>query len=768
VHNTVLGSWDIPRSNMNDQTTIEPHILIEEHYSYNVRVGTTTFMQPTTEHASVTVTVPYDGRFLDHQTAQETLTLGTITITQPDEEAVEPTPIDMPAGAALLDHAKSGRALVWKTSYHVPTPIDTLLAISGTVVDGADIDLRRSYGEDDLQQRYAMLGAILFGRTEEFVNNLRLRLDLWAPLLSDTTVVEDEIRDRLLQLEHTRQVVLPRTQTLPLAEHMAALANSGGGQILLGVDNKGAVVGVVTGDAFELEVLLAAYHVDPPVRYVGPDYYATEQGVLIARIMIPEARQQHTIGGKRFQRQGTATVATAGAGEATPAFERRPVGDARALLGQGNSESVAIIDALGSPIDKLELGPYMSGLYNGSAHGGMIIIRNLLPKAEKQSNASTIHQTLLKYLEEERQRCRPTLPELTASFVRFGGNEVAIIQLPRGALPFVLYSGEAYTWNGQVLQRMEPAETIVRGLRAIGGTPASQESMQAVELVQGLLRWPVQPPLHTKSIGAQVQGENATTAGYVAQQQAFCWDNVPFLAQESTGGFECRLVASLRQAFVNIDAQEAVEKPLHGTLTVRFDHVLASRSQVTLNADHRLLEGIPVQKRTYVHLNLFVRTNQLFHRRSRTALLHFQVPEVSFSGDRRDRLTDLKQAFADLEFWIERDPPLIHGDGSGPLLFTGMRSKDYFDIHLIAGITYEPISITREIRYPERTDSKQVETGLLDIRLLLTGEGNDVKIARATEDGVPQREVDITSEIARLQLRLSELIEERLTYLRTV
>jgi hypothetical protein len=84
------------------------------------------------------------------------------------------------------------------------------------------------------------------------------------------------------------------------------------------------------------------------------------------------------------------------------------------------------------------------------------------------------------------------------------------------------------------------------------------------------------------------------------------------------------------------------------------------------------------------------------------------------------------------------------------VVLRGIRNTSHHDIHLILGFRYFTTDVTRELSFNQRVDRKQIKTGHLDVRIVLSGVGDKV-----------------SGEMASLQMELSQLIHERLHYLRT-
>jgi hypothetical protein len=212
------------------------------------------------------------------------------------------------------------------------------------------------------------------------------------------------------------------------------------------------------------------------------------------------------------------------------------------------------------------------------------------------------------------------------------------------------------------------------------------------------------------------------------------------------------LNTSLRQAFVSLnkDGTAPASKPLTGQIRVQFEHIAASGIDLSLTDRHPVIGHPPIVKRTNVVLNLTIHANDLFGERRRMTLLHFRLPDVTLIRERRERIADLRQACADLGFWVhDVYPPADTSEAQPWVVLRGIRNTGHHDITMVAGIFYQPQQLTRELRYNQRTDSRSVQTGALDMRIVFWGSG-----------------ANAAKEIATIQLDLRQLLQQRLHYLR--
>ena len=73
---------------------------------------------------------------------------------------------------------------------------------------------------------------------------------------------------------------------------------------------------------------------------------------------------------------------------------------------------------------------------------------------------------------------------------------------------------------------------------------------------------------------------------------------------------------------------------------------------------------------------------------------------------------------------------------------------------LLAGVRYESTQIQRQLQFDKRIDSKEVQAGQLDARLVMWGNLD------------PTPPDDLPMSMAELQLELRQIIQQRLQYLR--
>jgi hypothetical protein len=740
---------------MTDASLPQASIVVEEYYTYQVDVGSQTNLACTQASGLIHVRVPYNGEHLrDVGSDQGQLPIGTLVVPTPDEELEQHLPLALDT-TQLIDRLKRGEQQLWQARYTPPTPSDTLVSVEGEVFDGADIDLL-----EQPEQIYDTL----FGQTDVFASDLRLQLSLWVPrLLSDSFHrVDNRELQAMFRYESATQILVDSSaHHAELAQSLVALANADGGSIILGVRRapQGEVVGVGSDEELERDLLHAALLCSPPVPFSQPDYQIMQGGKRVARISVPASPSRpHAAEGRVYVRRPTGTAQEAAVAPAQPPRNAvRPLASLRDLIAGGNSRDVAIIDAESSSLDQLELGPYICGLLNNDVRDATLIVRHLTPGRRSALGSvfggqRGLLQQLTARLRSELDRCTPTLSGLRPELATLDGEMLAVVHLPRSVAPAALYNERGYEWTGAALREVSVGEVFRRYLRQVGAHEHHRPSVAQVWMDSAQIAWPVRPPTVLKRIGSQSIEQRANVARYDVQRQSMVWQRAPFYDQEGTNGLRCTLSTSLRQAFVSLDGalESPASRPLSGQVCVQFDDVLVSGMGLRLDAQHPVLGYPPIVKRTVVVLNLTIHANELFRDRRRTTLLHFRLPDMTLLRERRERLADLRQACADLGFWVYDVYPADETQDSRPwVLLRGIRNTGHHDISLLAAVQHQPVQLTREQRINQRTDSRSVQTGVLDMRFVFWGSG-----------------ANAAKEIATIQLELRQLLRERLHYLR--
>lgn len=752
-------------------TTHEPQtdIFVDEYYTYRVTIGDLTDITCEQSEGRIRVQVPYNGRLLQRiQSDAPALHLGRIRLANPQPSIDQPTlMIDLPM-VAVDERVKRCEQHVWQARYALPPPRDTLIAIDAEVFDGADIDVTNKPDH---------IAAALFGQADVFANDLRLRVSLWSPDLAAHGAASEAshmLRAALLEQESDTQIMLLTPAHLDLvAQSMAALANTSGGRILFGVQPNGNVEGFKPEivEAIERYVLQAALRCTPPVALSAPrvDTYKPDMtgpgaAKQVASVSIEHRPGHvHVVDGQFYRRRNGATTIEPAPRLPSPPYERHPI-SIRDALSQGNSRDVVIIDATNHAPSQIDLAPYLCGLLNANLSVGFILIRHLTTTRGFFRQQRGVVQQLNERLRSEIQRLTPALSGVQIDWANVDNERIAVIAVPGNLAPVALCDRRGYVWDFGVLREISIHDVFQRYLQRLGTAAVASSRTAEMRMEYGEMQWPVQPPTDMKAVAAIDQNQH-NPGTYDAQRRAIVWRNRRFDECRGTNGLQCQLTTRLRQAFTNVqhDHDHAGKSngvvlssmPLSGRIQLCFDHVLASNTTVQCEpADtdiaRNLLGQAPIHQRTHITVHLKLHTDELFEQRRRTILLHTRAPDVTFSNERNERVADLQQALADNGFWVDTPSAIDGANGSTIVLFNGIRSTDFHDIHLLAGVRSESNSLTRELRYEQRMDSKTVDTGALEIRLMLWGSGDKV-----------------AQKLVNLQLDLSQLIQDRLHFLRS-
>jgi hypothetical protein len=729
-------------------------IEIEETYTYDFELGAFTQITCTSAAGRLKVTVPYDGRLLADTSPDANLELGGLSLSAPGLKVdPEKFSVRLPIGADLADLLRSGREAVWDWSYTPPIPQDTLLAIEASVIDGAALDL--AMNEDQLTD-------LLFGSTDTFVSDLRLHLDLWVPRQTASVLTGSrgqELRRLLLEQESDIQIFLPPgASASQIAESLAALANGSGGRLLIGIRYPDQVIGIEDNlEALRIRMLQAALTCAPPVVFAPPDLLEGESGEKVARVAVPPSQiGPHFVDGKRPVRRGTKTVSevvAVAASRGTEAALPPPISDLRGMMGGGGGADMIILGGKGVELTADDLGRSICALVNSIIGHGMIVVRNLTaPRRWFFGNqGKSANQSFEQILDQALNGIAPRIIRPRPEFATVDGEYIAMLRIKGHRATVATFRGAAYEWTGAATRAIELADLYQRYMTRTGQQLRQGASGDPVTLSFGELLWPLQPPGVLKLAVDQQVAYDRSLASFDEQRKAMVWHNRRFLERKGTNGAVCSLAARLRQAFLEVSGgpDSNPQNVLTGTLVIRLDNKLASGLECLVEDAHELLHGIPVYKRTYLVAQVKIYATELFQRRRRVSLLHFQIPDVSLGVDPSERIVDLQQVCADLGFWVSKAsfPP---SPNDTRVLLRGVRSANHYDINLTLGFRYSTTRVTRELRFEQRVDSKQLETGYLDARIVLSGTGKGAE-----------------EKLTQLQLELGQLIHERLHYLRT-
>ncbi|WP_129626605.1 helix-turn-helix domain-containing protein [Candidatus Oscillochloris fontis] len=738
---------------MSNDSDARSVVIIEETYTYDIEVGDVTIITFTSATGQVTVTVPYDGRILANETPGNPVPLGEIRLSIPPHDTHQSTQrIDLPVGTDLTKRLRNSSETVWEWNYTPPTPRDTLLATDGTVFDGAAID-------PSVNSEY--LTHLLFDNNDAFINDLRLKLSLWVPQLNESLFMSapgEELRRMLLEQESDIQIFIDSDQHESLlAESMTALANGTGGRILIGVNSSGSVIGLKDEDEhkrleqLQYRLLQAALRCNPPVVFAQPDLLKNEQGIIVARVTIlPSQVGSHTVDGKFFVRRRSTTVNEPLPKKTPSALPLQPIGDIRGLITMGSTSDVIILGSEKGEVTKDDLGRALVSLVNAEVGQGLIVVRHLDSPQSGLSKFANQH-TNQSFDERLRQALTDVVPQIfnpQPEFATVDGERIVILRIKGHPLTVATYKKVAYKWNGTLMITMDQSELYRRYMLRSGQYVHDGISRDLVVLLYGDLQWGRHP--------LSMPNKHSFPL-FDHQTRAMVWRNVPFIKREGSDADICELITPLRQAFAEVhDPNTKNDNILSGVFQIKINNMLASGLQCEVKPQHPILDRVPIYKSTRIIARMKVLAGELFTRRRRASLLHFQVPDVSLGFEFRERIADIQQACADLGFQKIKvisslsEMDVSHLTINKPVFFQGIRSNDHQDIYLILGFQYFTHSISRELQFERHTDTKQINAGHLDVRIVMSGMNHGTG-----------------SEMARLQVELSQLIQERLHFLRT-
>ncbi len=731
---------------MNTDQRPRARIEVEENHIYDVHLSNQTSIIWRQGQGVIRIQIPYEGKKLkDVSTDQPEITLGEVVLAAANAtQAPESLVVSLPTGSLLPEYLKGGMQMVWQTNYTVTEPPNTVIAVEGTVYDGASI------GED-----MKRLGELIRNQIDAFSNNLRLQISFWAPNLITNIEFNPqarELEEMILQQQNDQQIFRAKLESEQLARDLAALANSGGGRILIGVGEKGNITGNKF-DCNEVEpaLLNALLKIEPALPINQPTYFsnvANNGNVVYLRVpggLLETYRVNRTI----YRRRDCKTVAEESKVQPQQRPSVRDVGNVRDILAQGNTSNIAVIDAKDTSLENLDLGSYICGMLNAHQPQGLIVIRNLSPTAINGrlvpfARRSTLLERLDVYLRSIQQNLSPRIALPCPYLTQMEAEYIALLPIPNTLVPVALYKNQGYCWNGKVLIPLSQSEVFTRYFEHMGTDWAEYHSNGLIRLTHGHLDWPLQPPTTLNQL------RQADVAGYSydVQQQAMVWQQREFATQEPIG-WRCVLNIPLRHSLMSVDALNNVitlPPELEGTFHIQLDNILISNTGITFNSNQGPFQILPVFKRTNVVINLKVQAQILFARRRHTMLLCFNQSDVTMDSE---RVADVYQACVDIGFRVY-DNDDWYQDSNSSFMFRGIRSTNYNDISLLALLHWQPLELRRELRYAQRNDIRTVHTGMLSIYILLWGFGENV-----------------SAEMARLHLKLHQIISQRLAYLTT-
>jgi hypothetical protein len=494
--------------------------------------------------------------------------------------------------------------------------------------------------------------------------------------------------------------------------------------------------------------LRAVLRVRPAIPIAAPDRLIDpDTGGHVVRVRVPSGLAgQYLIDNLIYRRRDGMIVSEPAGAAPTAAATYRGIGNLKDILDRGNTTDVIILDAKDKPLDALDLGAHICGLLNADQSDSMIVIRNFSPAQSILAGLGFGRQSVLQQIERHlrdiQRKCLPLLTLPRPELRHENQERIVLLSIPNTLTKAALYDGQGYLWNGQTLAPLTNQQVFDNYLSRASSGQIHRSSEALVQLLRGQIGWSIQPP---HSLDGRASNRQFDLCAYDVQHLAMRWPQQWF--EERQTGFHCDLIAPLRHALMRVgqDNRAASGDPLlSGTFHVRLENFLASGIDFKADFQNSRFENLPVYKRTNLFVTLRIRTGVLFKRRQRMALLRFRQPDMMLDAE---RIADLQQACADAGFRIY-DLDEIQPGPVNSAVFQGVRNQGYHDISLVAGLVWNPVQLRRERHYTQRIDSKLTDTGMLDVRMLLWGAGDEAG-----------------KEIARLQLELHQIISQRLAYL---
>ncbi len=746
---------------MNTDKNTPAAIHIEETHIYDIELAeiSTTIWQKA--EGSIRVWIPYDGTvFKEDASHQEIFHVGNLLVTQQNGNVSEIFSIDIEAGEKWWEYIKSGKRAVCQAKYTVSPPKETLVSIQGAVLD------------------FTLLNDNSFNNTTAFQNPLRLQLDLWLPDMSSDGLEEEEtkLEKMILQREHAQQIFMQHTGNFgqQLAPNLVALANSYGGTLFIGVDKKGKITGLSFSDKDKIPgiVLEAALKATPPIRLRQVELHRMANGHQVYVITVPQKNTgiTHSLEGKIYKRQKKETVSESSGTPATETDEVVLVGkslddlvelDEEGRLHPRNDDNVAFLYGA-TGVKSLSIGRYICAMINASLSEAHIVIRGLSHIKQKDIES---------HLKNELAHFVPPVPQGVVELIERDDQVIALITVPIGHIPAALYQGEGFIWEEKRAQSISQANLLNKYI-AKYSTDLGQHGLSDVQLKSAWIHWPIRP----------AEKLNGTSKRWIkkpdhnVQRHALTWQPASFIKDEAFG-YNAVLNLPLINASLTVDENGEIssQQPIvTGQIEINFEGIIASGLNVVIedkpledeeSENESYLHSLPVIKHTRLNLNLTVRLSEIFrHQRPQQSLLHFFLSDTLLD---MDRARDVVLACADSGFRLYNATPEPNSSipevdvhnyehlENGRILIEeawikGIRNYRYHDIHLILGLRCLPSHLTREKQYEDVHDTSQIKSFSLEVVIVLQGKGEDVG-----------------QEISRLQLRLFELLQQRVQKLGT-
>lgn len=746
-------------------------IYVEETYRYDIDLGTVPVISQQKAEGSIRVQIPYDGKLLKNlPIIDDEIRLGSLDLSYADDPTIrEKLIVTIPAPTGNFQTLlKSPKVSVIHAEYAVEPPSETLFTVDGEVVD--------------VNEELAELAKLVDGDFDTFKNALKLITSFWFPNFWKKPVDDETLENLLLQQQDKRQIfhlfVNYTELKKEMAKSLAALANTEGGFIFIGINEQREVIGlprIVSNELIDRCLLEAALGCSPHIHFNRPHHIKLKDGKRVIYVKVPASvTTKHKVGDYYYYRKGSKTISEKKKSFSLPdtlVNSFRQVDNM--LVAERKEEKFHPLDDIEIDLRRKNRIPYskivqyICGLINTNQVSTRIVLKNFAAPSENLWDLQSwryrreIRQKIEQHLQKELQNVLPILPDPKLEVIEVDDELLAVIQLRNPSSPVALYNGKGFKWEeGAYPEEMGFAELFDKYLSSTVVLPTVPPPSQLICLQYAKFDWSIQPPcLHSK-----ISKWGTDEERYDVQHRAIVWDAAPFSAlDEKTDGYNHQLILPLHQALLELEENGGVRTKspdAQGEIFIRLHNVLPSgliiEPEQAVKADDEddaggnLLRNLPIIKQTNFHFNLQIRLKELFERRRKTTLLHFRMLDVDLTAQ---RLIDLHHICADLGF---RTKPQrnISCDESGQFkstLIEGNRNKGFYDIFLALGVKCEKMPIKRELRFEEkRIDSRDTSTAIMDIHLALQGTGSNV-----------------AEEISQLQMRFYETVSKRFHHLHT-
>lgn len=744
-------------------------IFIEETYHYDIDLGTIPIISQQEASGAIRVYLPYDGKLLKNLTPlNDEIHLGALDLSYPNDTAIhEKLIVSIPAPANNFQTLiKSPKACVIHANYSVEPPSEALFTVDGEVID--------------VDEELADLAQLFNGDFDTFKNALKLITSFWFPNFWKNPIDAQTLENLLLQQQDKRQIfhlfVNFNELKNELAKSLAALANTEGGIIFIGVNEQREVIGFprsIDNTSIDRCLLEAALRCSPPVPFNRPQHIKLKNGKPVSYVKVPASiTTKHEVEDDFYYRKGNKTIS-----EKKQTF-KLPVSVLNSLHQVDNMFVAERKDDKFHPLDDIEIDlkkknrisyskivQHICALINTNQISTRIVLKNFPPPAEDFWDVQSwryrreIYKEIDEHLQEELLNVLPKLPKQKLEVFEVDDELIAVIQIQNAGSPIALYDGKAFKWEEETgLQEMKFADLFSKYLDSSNILPALPPPDELICLQYAKFHWPIQPPC----LNSETTGRNADQERYDVQHRAIVWDAAPYASSEDTGGYEHKLTMPLHQVLLDLEESGGIitkSPDVEGEIVVRLNNILLSGLKIEPeqmadieddSAGGNLLRNLPIIKQTNFHFRLQVRLKELFERRKKTSLLHFRILDVDLTSQ---RVTDLHHICADLGFRTIHHRNIRHetSDYSKFTLIEGNRNKGFYDIFLALGVKCKKMPIKRELRFEEkRIDSRDTSTAIMDIHLALQGTGPNV-----------------ADEISQLQMRFYETVSKRFHHLHT-